>query len=97
MASLSGLRWLSEPWIEIGFILLSFTIAVIAIGKNFGRHKHILLAIKVVSAGFALIILAHILGGLTEYILAAVGGATIAVGHVLNWRLARKSACCQNH
>jgi hypothetical protein len=97
MASMSGLRWLSQPWIEVGFILLSFSIAVIAIGKNFGRHKHILLAIKVVSAGFALILLAHIIGGLAEYVIAAAGGATIASGHILNWRLARKSECCQHH
>ena len=96
-SSLSGLRWLAQPWIEVTFILVSFCVALIAIGRNFGKHKHILLAIKVVSAGFALILIAHFIGGITEYLMAAGGGVTIAYGHILNWRLARKSECCTQH
>lgn len=96
-SSLSGLKWLTQPWIEVSFILLSFTIAVIAISKNFGRHKHILLAIKVVTVGFALILVAHFIGGMAEFIIAAMGGITIAYGHILNWKLARKSECCTHH
>lgn len=94
-SALSGWRWLAEPWIEIGFIILSFVIALIAIGRNFGRHKHILLAIKVITAGFAVILLSRFMEhGTAEHMVTAAGGVLIAIGHVLNWRLARKSACC---
>jgi len=96
-SSLSGLAWMSEPWIEVTFILLSFGIALIAIGRNFGRHKHILKAIKVVSVGFTLILAGHFLPGMGEYVMTAAGGVTIAGGHILNWKLAQKSACCEHH
>jgi len=96
-SSLTGLRWMSEPWIEVTFILLSFGLALLAIGRNFGKHKHILLAIKVVSLGFALILIGHFLQGTSEYLMTAFGGVTIASGHILNWRLARKSECCEHH
>jgi hypothetical protein len=96
-SSLSGLNWLATPWIELTFILLSFSIALIAITRNFGRHKHILMAVKVVSLGFALILIGHFLEGTAEYVLSATGGTTIAVGHIVNWRLAQKSACCNHH
>ena len=96
-SSLGSIRWLSNPWIELGFIVLSAMIATLAIGQNFRQHKHIRLAIQVVLAGFALILAGHFLPGSMEYILTALGGATVATGHVLNWRLARKSVCCTNH
>jgi hypothetical protein len=96
-SSLSGLKWLGNPWIELSFILLSFCIAAFAITRNFRRHKHIMLAVKVVALGFALIIVAHMVGGIAEYFIAAAGGVTIAFAHILNWRLARKSECCEHH
>ena len=78
-------------------ILMSIAIAVFALGRNFRRHKHIQRAIKVVTLGFALILISRFMHGNAHHILSAIGGITIAGGHILNWHLAKKSPCCEVH
>lgn len=94
-STLGGMQWLAEPWIEISFIVLSIAIATVALGRNFRKHRHIRRAIQVVAAGFALLIVSRFLNGDIEHTIAAVGGLTIACGHILNWQLARTSPCCR--
>lgn len=97
VSTFGGLKWLSSPVVEVGFIIASLVIATVALGRNFRKHKHIQLAIKVVVAGFALILISRFTHGDMHHILSAIGGMTIAGGHILNWRLARKSPCCETH
>ena len=87
---------MANPWIELSFIIASMGIAFFALGKNFRKHKHILRAIQVVIAGFVLIVGSHFLPFDTTltHVLAALGGLTVAAGHILNWQLAKKSTCC---
>ncbi|MDX1476584.1 MAG: MerC domain-containing protein [Saprospiraceae bacterium] len=96
LSVLNGLQWLAEPWIETTFLATSIVIAIIALGRNFRNHKHILRAIQVVALGFVLIIASRFLPHETSlhFLMAALGGLTVAAGHILNWRLARKSPCC---
>lgn len=94
---MGGLKWLSSPILEVGFIVLSIAVAVFALGRNFRRHKHIQRAIQIVAVGFTLILLSRFLDGNAHHIVSAIGGVTIAAGHILNWQLARKSPCCEVH
>ena len=98
VSTLGGLEWLSSPVLEVGFIIASIAIATFALGRNFRKHKHIRLAIQVVAVGFTLVLISRFMPhGNAHHILSAIGGITIAGGHILNWRLARKSECCTTH
>ena len=98
LGATGGLNWLESPVLEIFFIVTSIVIAVFALGRNFRKHKHIRLAIQVVAAGFALIIVSRLMPhGDLHHILSAIGGVTIAAGHILNWHLAKTSPCCNEH
>ena len=97
LTTLGGLEWLSSPLFEIGFIVASVIIAVVALGRNFRKHLHIRRAIQIVLFGFTLILISRFMHGDMHHILSAAGGITIAVGHVFNWRMASKSACCKTH
>jgi hypothetical protein len=98
VSTFGGLKWLSSPVLEIGFIILSLAVAVFALGRNFRKHKHIQRAIQVVAIGFTLILISRFMDhGTAHHILSAIGGVTIATGHILNWHLARKSPCCETH
>jgi len=97
VSALSGLTWLANPWVEGTFILSSIVIAIFALGRNFKRHMHIRMAIQIVAVGFTLIILSRFFDGSMHGGMAAIGGMTVAAGHIVNWRLARKSVCCTTH
>ncbi len=96
LTSLSSLSWLAHPWMDVSFIGASMVIAMFALGRNFVRHRHIRLALGIISAGFALIIIAHFVHGYPGYVVAVFGGITVAAGHIVNWRLAQRSACCRS-
>lgn len=97
VSALGGLSWLASPVVEIGFIIISVMVALFALGRNFRRHKHIRLAIQVVAVGFVFLLSAHLVEGNLHHWMSALGGLTIASGHILNWHLARTSPCCETH
>ena len=97
VSAFGGLEWLHEPWLEITFIVSSIVIATFALGRNFRKHKHIRTALQIVAVGFTLILLSRVIPGEAHHVVSAAGGVTIALGHVVNWRQAKKSPCCETH
>lgn len=92
MAPLAGLQFLDNRLIEHTIILLSFSIASVALIKGYRRHHHKLLALVIAIIGFALIGLGQVLEPeWKEILLTSSGGATIAIAHLINWKLINQS------
>ena len=92
MAPLAGLQFLDNPWIEYTIILLSFFIASNALTHGYRRHHKKLLALIIAIAGFILIGVGQLLQiEWQEILLTSIGGMTIAMAHLINWRYIKKS------
>ncbi len=90
-----GLTWLSNPWLEFGFIGMSVVVASWSLTKSYFQHHRRFTAITVVVGGFILLILSRFVEHEWEPILAVLGGVTIAAAHLINWQLCRhcNSSC----
>ncbi len=87
LAPLAGLQFLNDPWIEYVIILTSFFIASYALLHGYRRHHKKPLALIIVTVGFLLILIGHLLDDeWIEIILTSCGGATIAIAHLINWK-----------
>ncbi len=95
MAPLAGLRFLDNPWIEYAIIILSVFIASRALIHSYLKHHKKLLALIVALAGFILIGTGQLLhvehAEWQEVLFTSVGGTTVAVAHLINWRHIKKS------
>jgi hypothetical protein len=95
--ALSSLTWLDNALLESLFIISSFGIATWSLLKSYWRHHHRLLAIGVVAIGFVLLATSRLVTEDWEPLLAVMGGVTIAVAHVINWRLHIACNMCHTH
>lgn len=88
---LAGLEALTHPAVEGAMILLGVIVGTASLSHGYRHHHHRLSAIAVLLAGFALIAAGHLLVPETlEAVVTPVGAATVALSHLLNWRLCRK-------
>ena len=94
IGAFSGLAWMQEPVVEFVFIGLSIVFASWSLVTSYLKHHNQFSPIVVVFTGFLLIILSRFVEGAGEAIFTSVGGFTIAVAHVINWRLLRKFHQC---
>ncbi len=95
--ALNSLTWLDNALLESLFIISSFGIATWSLFKSYWRHHRRLLAIGVVAIGFALLATSRLVTEYWEPLLAVMGGITIAVAHVINWRLHIACNICHTH
>ena len=87
LAPLAGLQFLENPWIEYSFIILSLLIAANALVHGYRRHHHKSLALFVALVGFLLIALGRLIElEWTEILFTSLGGVTIAIAHLINWK-----------
>ncbi|HAA11802.1 MAG TPA: MerC domain-containing protein [Cytophagales bacterium] len=92
LAPLAGLQFLENPWIEYSIILLSLFIASNALIHGYRKHHKKSLPLMIALAGFLLIGAGHGLATESQEIfLTSVGGVSIAIAHLINWRYIRKS------
>lgn len=87
VGAFSGLAWISNPWMEAGFIGLSFGIASWSLLQSYFQHHRQYLPLRIVAVGFALLLLSRFTGQAWEPFLAALGGIAVAGAHWANWRL----------
>ncbi|WP_316823490.1 MerC domain-containing protein [Pedobacter gandavensis] len=88
-----GLSFLANPWVELSMIGLSLIIGTWSLAGSYPKHKRII-PILVLITGFILIGTGHHSLESLEPILIPMGGLTIALAHLLNWKYARN---CTNH
>ncbi len=95
MGAGNGLAWLSDPWLEFGFIGAAIAIAGWSLARSYFQHHRKFTAISVVAGGFLLLLLSRFVEHEWEPTLAVLGGIVIAAAHVVNWRLCRqcRSGC----
>ena len=87
MAPLAGLQFLDNPWIEYSIILISFLIASNALVRGYRLHHRRIVALAIAVVGFIMIGLGHALGiEQLEILLTSIGGVSIAIAHLINWR-----------
>ncbi|MEM9328704.1 MAG: MerC domain-containing protein [Bacteroidota bacterium] len=92
LAPLAGLQFLDNHWVEISLILLSFFIASNALMHGYRRHHHRWLPLVIAVFGFVLIGIAQALESeFTELVLMPLGGITIAIAHLINWKFINQS------
>ncbi len=97
VGALNSLTWLDNALLESLFIVSSFGIATWSLLKSYWWHHRRLLAIGVVSIGFVLLATSRLVAEDWEPLLAVMGGVTIAVAHVINWRLHIACNMCRTH
>lgn len=88
-----GLSFLAHSWVEFSMIGLSLLIGTWSLARSYPKHKSII-PILVLILGFMLIGTGHYGLHLLEAILIPLGGFTIALAHLINWKYARK---CRHH
>lgn len=86
-----GLSFLANSWIEMSMIALSLIIGTWSLARSYPKHKRIV-PILVLITGFMLIGTGHYSLEFLEPILIPLGGLTIALAHLLNWRHTRSCA-----
>ena len=88
LAPLAGLQFLENPWIEYCIILLSFFIASSALIHGYRKHHQKKLSVLIAILGFILIAVGHLFESSEwwEIVFTSLGGVTIAVAHLINWR-----------
>ncbi|WP_162419295.1 MerC domain-containing protein [Cyclobacterium roseum] len=92
LAPLAGLHFLHDPWIEYTIILLGFFIAAISLVHGYRRHHQKGQALCLVVAGFLLIGSGHLFHSQWgELLLTGLGGITVAIAHLVNWKDFRQS------
>ena len=89
---MAGLKFLDNAWIEYSFIILSFAIASRALIHGYKMHHRKTSALIIGGIGFALICMGQLIESeWLEVLLTSFGGAFVAIAHVINWNLTRKS------
>ena len=94
LGALGGLSWLGHPLVEAVFIGLSLILAVASLLPSWRKVHGRIEPITLVLAGFALIVISHMLHAHHEPALMALGGLLIALAHLFNWRLMKRAGSC---
>ncbi len=92
--ALGGLAWLEHPIVEAFFIAVSLIVASWSLINSYVHRHRNLTALVTVVLGFVLIIAGRFVEGGAEMLLTTLGGITIAMAHVINWRLVRDCEAC---
>lgn len=92
LSPLAKLQFLQDPWLENAIILLSLLLASLSLVHGYRRHHGKLRGIWVVLAGFLLIFFGHAFPyAWAEILFTSLGASTVALAHVINWKLVRKA------
>jgi hypothetical protein len=89
------LKFLAHPAIEITVIALSMFIGVTSLLQGHRKHHGKFIALLILIAGFAMIFAGHFVLPEPYGELAIPSGAgTVAIAHLVNWRLCRQCRLC---
>lgn len=92
---LVGLEFLLHPAIEAAMIGLSLLIGAASLLHGYGKHHGKFAALLILIAGFAMIFAGHFVLPEPYGELAIPSGAgTVAIAHLVNWRLCRQCRLC---
>lgn len=87
LAPLTGLQFLDNHWIEYAIIALSFIIATTSLLHGYRKHHNKRVTLVIALIGFALIGTGQVMESeWLEALFTSVGGITIAVAHLINWK-----------
>lgn len=92
---LSGWQWMRGEAVEWVLISFSLVIACWSLLKGY-RHHHKNSALILVVIGFGLFAIGLQMEGMVERTMTSIGGLTIAISHIVNWRLSLQCNKC-NH
>lgn len=84
-ASLAGLHFLANPWIEYSVIALSLGLVLLSLLPAYKNHHHRLTPILVGVTGFALIATGQFSPEEYEIIFTCSGAVLVAIAHAFNW------------
>ena len=87
-----GLNWISDPMVELGFLVTSFTIAIMTLINGYRKQTIDRLALGLFGLGFVLLIISRILPHAhgIELVFAILGGLMVASAHIYHWTALRK-------
>jgi uncharacterized membrane protein YfcA len=92
---LIGLKFLAHPAIEAAMIVLSLMIGATSLRHGYRKHHRKLTALLILIVGFAMIFTGHFVLPEPYGELAIPSGAgTVAIAHLVNWRLCRQHRLC---
>lgn len=92
-SALSGLSFLANHTIEFVFLGISAVIATWSLIPSYKEHHQNIKPLLIVAVGFAFLISSRFLPhGILEHTITAIGGFTVAIAHVVNWKLMK--SCC---
>lgn len=92
LAPLANLEFLQDPWLENSIIAISLLIATLSLIHGYLRHHRKFSPFWIVLSGFAFIFLGHTFpNAWAEILFTALGATTVALAHLVNWKLARSS------
>ncbi len=97
IGTLGGMVWLENPFFEGIFIAASVGIAAWSLSRSYWLHHHQWTALKIVAAGFLLLLAGRLVENAWEVALTVAGGITIAAAHWVNWRLSKNCKQCAHH
>ncbi len=86
-ASLTGLQFLANPWIEYSVIALSLLLVVLSLLPAYKNHHHRLTPIFIVVLGFVFIIIGQFSAEEFEIVFTCTGAVLVAIAHGFNWFL----------
>lgn len=87
---LIGLKFLAHPAIEAAMIVLSLMIGATSLLHGYRKHHRKFTALLILIAGFSMIFAGHFVLSKPFGELIIPGGAgTVAIAHLVNWRLCR--------
>lgn len=90
--AISPLSFIVKPGFELSVIIFSVMIGITSLLPSYKNHHHKLLPIIILLVGFFLIFSGHFLvPGKFEPIVTPIGAFSVALAHLLNFNLVRKS------
>jgi len=90
-SALGTLSFLDNEVIEYGILGVSAIVGCCSLLPSYFRHHQKLNALLFLLAGFALILTGQLIGsGLYEVLLTSVGALSIALAHLINYKLCQK-------
>ena len=94
--ALGGLYWMTNPVVEVVFIVSALIFAFFSASRSLHKHAHARHAMVFMILGFAMIIGSHYLFHAYEMLFATIGGISIASGHFINGFMSRKCSRCEH-
>ena len=89
MGVLGAGHWLENGLIDFAIVILGLVVAFVSLMKEYKKH-HSLQPIMIASFGFLMLgygLVQHSQG--SHSILSVIGGVTLAIAHIVNWRMVK--------